>query len=103
MLTLLFGIASLLFIFFKTPDYTPAQSVQLVIAKIIIFSVLLSATLWAGRIYRATRHNQVVNKHRQNALSTFETFTKAASDDATKSAVLLQATNCIFSPQQSGY
>lgn len=101
--TLLFGVFSLYFIVTRTPDFTAAQSVQLAIAKIIIFSVLLSATVWAGRTYRAAQHNYVVNKHRQNALSTFETFAKAAADDATKSAVLLQATTCIFSAQQSGY
>ena len=49
------------------------------------------------------QHNFVVNQHRQNALTSFETFAKAANDDQTKSAVLLQATNCIFSPQASGY
>jgi|SRR5579862_232852 len=102
-LTLLFGLGSLAFIIIKTPDYTPSQSVQLAIAKLIIFSVLLSATVWSGRTYRATRHNYVVNKHRQNALSTFETFAKAAVDEATKSAVLVQATTCIFSAQQTGY
>ncbi len=71
--------------------------------KLIIFSVLFAALIWVGRIYRAHRHNYIINKHRQNALSTFETFVKAASDEQTKSAVLLQATQCIFSPQHSGY
>lgn len=83
---------------------TGSQSIQLAVAKLIGFSVLLSATLWSGRIYRAHRHNYVVNKHRQNALSTFETFVKAAgNDEQTKNAVLLQATQCIFSPQHTGY
>lgn len=102
-LTLAFGVFGLVFIVTRTPDFTPTQNIQLAIAKIIVFSVLLSATLWAGRIYRAALHNYVINKHRQNALSTFETFAKAAADEATKSAVLLQATTCIFSPQQTGY
>ncbi len=102
-LTLLFGVLGVSLILYVPDAFTPPQSIQLAIAKIILFSFLLSATLWAARIYRAARHNYVVNKHRQNALSTFETFAKAASDDATKSAVLLQATNCIFSPQQTGY
>ncbi len=78
--------------------------VQLTLAKLIIFSLLLSAILWAGRVYRANRHNYVVNKHRQNALSTFQVFVSAASaDDQTKNAVLLQATQCIFSPQNTGF
>jgi hypothetical protein len=87
----------------STPVPT-AVVVQLTVAKIIGFSILFSAVLWAGRIYRAHQHNYVVNKHRQNALSTFEAFAKAASGDPeTKNAVLLQATQCIFNPQATGY
>jgi hypothetical protein len=41
----------------------------------------------------------VVDQHRQNALSTFETFMKAASDEQMKNAVLLQATQAILTPQ----
>jgi len=45
-----------------------------------------------------------LNKHRQNALNTFETFSKAAGTDTqTKNAVLLEATHAIFSNQQTGY
>lgn len=80
-----------------------AQSLQLAVAKIVVFSVLYLAMVWVGRNYRAHRHNYIVNKHRQNALSTFETFVKAATDDQTKNAVLLQSTQAIFAPQMSGY
>jgi hypothetical protein len=65
--------------------------------------VLYYGLVWAGRNFSTHRHNQTVNNHRQNALKTFEAFVKAASDDATKNAVLLQATQSIFSPQASGY
>ena len=84
-------------------DLTTSETIQLVIAKVILFSLLLSALVWAGRVYRSHQHNFVVNQHRQNALASFETFAEAAKDDQTKSAVLLQATNCIFAPQTSGY
>lgn len=84
-------------------NLTATQSVQIIVSKVVIFSVMLSATLWAGRTYRAHRHNAVVNRHRQNALTTFQAFAKAAGDEQTKNAVLLQATQCIFSPQQTGY
>jgi len=99
------GAGSLLLLryLWVVPTLTPSQSVQVAIPKIFVFSVLLSATVWAGRTYRAFRHNAVVNRHRQNALATFQAFAKAASDDETKNAVLLQATQCIFSPQQTGY
>jgi hypothetical protein len=77
--------------------------IQLTVAKIIILSILLSAAIWTGKVYKAHRHNFVVNRHRRNALSTFQTFATSASDAQTKNAVLLQATTCIFEPQNTGY
>lgn len=79
------------------------QSIQFGIAKLVIFTILYTATLWIGKIYKSQWHNYIVNKHRQNALSSFETFVKATSDEQTKNAVLIQATNSIFSPQNSGF
>jgi len=101
--TVVSGSLLLLRYIWVLPDLTSSQGVQVAIPKIIVFSVLLSATLWCGKTYRAYRHNAVVNRHRQNALATFQAFAKAASDSETKNAVLLQATQCIFSPQQTGY
>jgi len=82
---------------------TSAQVVQFLFSKLIILSALYFGLVWAGKNYTAHRHNYVVNKHRQNALSSFETFAKAAEDDDVKNAVLLQATQSIFAPQMSGY
>jgi hypothetical protein len=87
----------------KPPALNTLQVIPLSIAKLLVFSGLFAGTIWAGKIYRAHRHNAVVNRHRQNALSTFETFVVSASDQQTKNAVLLQATQSIFSPQQTGY
>ena len=77
--------------------------VQLTVAKIIILSILLSAAVWTGRVYKTHRHNFVINRHRRNALSTFQTFVTGTADPQTKNAVLLQATTCIFGPQNTGY
>ncbi|MFC1693182.1 hypothetical protein ACFL1R_06730 [Candidatus Latescibacterota bacterium] len=87
----------------KITEFNGLQSIQFGIAKLVIFSVLYTATLWIGKIYKSQWHNYIVNKHRQNALSSFETFVEATSDEQTKNAVLLQATNSIFSPQNSGF
>src|SRR5205085_68200 len=84
------------------PPPTGAGVAQLLAAKVILFSILGSAVVWCGRIYRAHRHNEVVNRHRQNALSSFRTFVESA-DDATRNAVLLEATRAVFSPQHTGY
>lgn len=100
---LIYGLWCLVFLRAEGPSLTVAQSLQLAVTKILVFSVLYFAVIWSGRIYKAQWHNHVVNQHRQNALSTFETFVKAASDEQTKNAVLLQATQSIFSPQSTGF
>lgn len=102
-LTLIFGIVNAWYYTTHITELTNPQSIQLGISKLVIFSILYSAAFWTGRIYKSQWHNYVVNKHRQNALSTFETFVKAASDEQTKNAVLRQATQSIFSLQNSGF
>lgn len=78
--------------------------IQFAISKVIILSVLFYGLGITNRNYKAHKHNAVLNKHRQNALSTFETFSGAESaDNQTKNAVLLEATHSIFSTHQTGY
>ena len=85
-------------------DLSPGRSIQLGIARLFIFSILYTATVWYGRNYKAHKHNQVVNRHRQHALRTFEAFNAAAgADAATKNAVLLQTTAAIFSAAATGF
>ncbi len=103
LLTVGWGVLS---IFYIKPigDATNAQVVQFTIGKLIVLSALYYALVWSAKNYYAHRHNYVINKHRQNCLNTFETFVKAAGNDAeTKNAVLLQTTQSIFSSQSSGY
>ena len=80
-----------------------ARLVQFVLSRVIVVSILSFGLVFCGRQYTASRHNFVVNRHRQNALRSFETFASAASDPATKDSVLIQATRAIFDPQASGY
>jgi hypothetical protein len=101
--TALVGLAMLIFYFVSARSLTPTQSLQLAISKIVLLSVLFTSTLWSGKTYKAHRHNAVVNRHREHALATFQAFAKAADDPETKNAVLLQATQCIFAPQPTGY
>jgi hypothetical protein len=63
---------------------------------LVVLSVFYFAMVATSRNYRAHQHNWTVNKHRQNASSTFETFVKATTDDQTKNAVLLYAAQAIF-------
>lgn len=85
------------------PKDTPG-AIQYSIPKLIILSALYFALVWSAKNYNTNRHNYIINKHRQNALQTFEAFIKAAEGDpATKNAVILQTTQSIFSSQPSGY
>jgi len=75
-----------------------------VVTRLMVFSFLSFGMYWSAKNYAAHRHNYVVNRHRQNALSTFKAFVAAAGvDQSTKNAVLLQASQAIYLPQTSGY
>lgn len=74
------------------------------IVRLLILSLLYFGMVWSSKNYLAHRHNVVVNKHRANALKTFQSFVEGAEGDAqTKYAVLIQATTAVFSPQKSGF
>lgn len=79
------------------------EAIQFMGARIILFGVLTYALVSCVRTYRAEAHNQVVNAHRYNAMRSFKLFTAASSDEATRNAVLMQATQCIFSHRPSGF
>ena len=54
--------------------------------------------------FTAEKHLEVINRHRQNALRTFQAFHSAAGENQEiQDAVLLAATNAIFDANQSGY
>lgn len=81
-----------------------AEIVQFTITKIVVLTALFYGLSITNRNYKAHKHNAIMNKHRQNALSTFETFSGAAgTDDQTRNAVLLETTHSIFSNQATGY
>jgi hypothetical protein len=78
--------------------------VQFSISKVIFLAIFFIALSICSKNYKAHKHNAVLNKHRQNALNTFEAFVKAAgTDEQTKSAVLLQTTQSIFANHNTGY
>ena len=76
---------------------------QKVASKFIVLSILLTATLWCGKIYKALMHQSAINRHRALSLQTFQAFSSAASDVQTKDAVLLETTRSIFSQCMTGY
>lgn len=83
---------------------TTAFVVFEIATRLLIFSFVSFAMYWSAKNFTSHRHNYVVNRHRQNALTTFNAFTDAAgNDERTKNAVLLQAAQAIYTPQSTGY
>ena len=82
---------------------TTAEIVREIGGRFAVLTLLAFALGFTVRQYTSSKHNKVLNRHRQNALRTFETFVSAADDKETKDAVLLEATRAVFAPQSSGF
>ncbi len=79
------------------------EVVQRITSKVVILGVLLTGTIWCGRIYKALMHQASVYRFKALGLQTFRAFSAGASDASTKDAVLMETTRAIFSAQDSGY
>lgn len=84
-------------------DPTAMQLIQAAIPRLLIVFVLTFGMIWSAKNFTSSAHNYVVNRHRRNALASFQTFVEGASKPDIKDAVLLQATHAIFTPQDSGF
>ncbi len=84
-------------------DATIAQLAQYFTSKVVVLGLLLTASIWCGRLYRASKHQAATCAHRANALLTFQAFVKASDDERTRDAVLLETTRSIFAIAPSGY
>lgn len=105
--TALLGIATLIIAvltWFWTPGgLDQGQIWQKVASKFIVLSILLTATLWCGKVYKALMHQSTINRHRALSLQTFQAFLAASSDVQTKDAVLIETTRSIFAQGITGY
>lgn len=82
---------------------TSYETVQLAVSKVLVFVTISFFVILSARNFVAHRHNAVVNRHRQNALSTYQALVKAAGDAANRDVVLAKAADCIFSAQPTGF
>lgn len=72
------------------------------VSKAFCLSILITATLWCGRMYKSARHLAIINKHRAHSLRTFQAFTAASNNVQTRDAVLMETTRAIFSRGATG-
>lgn len=79
------------------------ETAQLAVSKVLVFVTISFFLILASRNFLAHRHNSVVNRHRQNALATYEALVKAAGHEASRDVVLAKAADCIFAAQHTGF
>lgn len=79
------------------------EAIQLALSKVLIFIVIAYMLVLCARNFLSHRHNTVINRHRQNALLTFNALASAAKGEEQKDIVLTYAAACIFAPQDTGY
>ena len=101
---LIYSVVSLFFpqFNFLTGD-SLAEAIQLAVSKILIFAVLSYSLFQCVRNFSAHRHNEVSNRHRQNALMTYRALYEAGGTEETRDIVLQHASAAVFSPGDSGY
>lgn len=96
----------LTFVLHKIPFLAPTtlpESIQFTLSKGLIFFGILFMLILSARNFMSHRHNEVVNKHRQNALQTFRALAEAGGTSEARDVVLNHAAASIFSPQDTGY
>lgn len=82
-------------------DWVPL--VHYTTSKIVVIGLFITATVWCGSLYKTSRHHQTINKHRANALKTFQAFVEATIEPTVKDAVLMETTRSIFAITPTGY
>lgn len=78
-------------------------SIERILLKGALLSVLVTASLVCLRQYSAHTHNSLVYMHRSAALDAFRAFASASPDEETRGAVLRQATAAIFAGRETGF
>ncbi|MEK9281155.1 hypothetical protein MTR72_16260 [Bradyrhizobium sp. ISRA442] len=79
------------------------EAIQLLAAKLVIFTTAGYLLMLCARNSLAHTHNGIVNRHRQNALLTFQALVDAAKGEDKKDIVLTHAAACMFAPQETGF
>lgn len=99
------GFALVAALTYRIPWLAPlnvVEAAQLITSKVLILGILGYAVVVCVRNFQSHKHNNVVNKHRQNALLTYTAFVDAAPSTASREIVLTHAAASVFAPQDTG-
>lgn len=80
-----------------------SSSVQVGISKLFLFGVFGYVTAQSAKNFFAAKHNEAVNKHRQNAILAYRALVEATGSPEHRDVVLTHAAAAVFSPQDTAY
>lgn len=72
-------------------------------ARWVFLPAIVYALFFCVKNYTTSRHNFVVNTHRQNALQTYQVLVASATTPEVQDIVLTHAARCIFDQRDTGY
>ncbi|MCZ8153739.1 MAG: hypothetical protein O9292_15275 [Rhodobacteraceae bacterium] len=94
------------FIAHKIPFIAPAntfEAAQFIASKILGFLVLGYLLTICAKNFLNHKHNEIVNRHRQNALLTYKALVGASAAPEARDVVLQQAAHAIYQLHDTGY
>jgi hypothetical protein len=102
----LFVLAAAALILAETGHYAnmgTSSTAQIALAKLILFSVVGYITAQAAKNFFAAKHNEAVNKHRQNAILAYRALVEATGAPEHRDIVLTHAASAVFTPQDTAF
>ena len=92
-----------MFLEFDVPTGNEFEILSHLFARLSVLGALWYVTIFCSRNYRAAAHGKIINERCRNSLDSFRIFADGAHDVDAKKAVLLRATETIFSHQTTGF
>ena len=72
-------------------------------STLLLYSFLIFCIIFCIKNYNSQMHNKIINQHKSNALNSILSLLDTAKSDDGNDKLLIQATQAIFSHQNSGY
>lgn len=74
-----------------------------IFTRLFLYSILIYTIVFCIKNYNAQMHNYIINTHKSNAFKSVISLLNTAKSDDGSDKILIQATQTIFSHQQTGY
>jgi ribosomal protein S17E len=100
----IYGISTLFF--HKIAWLSPAntyETVQFIVGKVLVFFVLAYMLALCAKNFLSNRHNEIVNRHRQNALMTYKSLVDAGGTPEARDVILNHAASSVYRLHDTGY